>query len=70
MQSKAIFYSTVSLLLLSTPAFASRDGDVSDAEAYGDAFSMLRDMKKEENEKKEKEEKEKRETEKEKQGKK
>ena len=65
MQSKAIFYSTVSLLLLSTPAFASRDGDVSDAEAYGDAFSMLRDMKKEE-----KEEKERRETEKEKQGKK
>jgi len=54
MKSKAIFYSTVSLLLLSTPAFAGRDGDVSDAEAYGNAFNMLRDMKKEESEKKDK----------------
>ncbi len=46
MKSKAIFYSTVSLFLLSIPVFSSRDD--SDAEAYGNAFNILRDMKKEE----------------------
>jgi len=46
MKSKAIFYSTMSLSILSIPVFSSRDDDVSDAEAYGNAFSTLRDMKK------------------------
>ena len=63
MKTRAMFYTTFFLLTLSMPAFAMRDGDVSDAEAYGQAFSMLRDMKKEENEKQEKEEKEKKEEE-------
>lgn len=57
-KSKTLVYPILFALYFTSTVFAATDGDVADAEFYGEAYKIIRDMKQEEKEKEEREAKE------------